>query len=54
LQYDDDLTACGYSGPRKVRETVEELNLGKDIKILDVLTGTGFVAREVINKPIMC
>ena len=47
FKYDADLSNCQYRGPTMIAEAGEQLNLDKNVKILDVMAGTGMVARKV-------
>jgi hypothetical protein len=41
------MAKVGYNGPKWTREAVAQLKLNKDVKIIDVLAGSGMVAKNV-------
>mmetsp|Transcript_7847 Transcript_7847/g.7098 ORF Transcript_7847/g.7098 Transcript_7847/m.7098 type:complete len:206 (+) Transcript_7847:45-662(+) len=45
--YDIDLNTAGYPDPVMVAKSVDKLNLGKDIKILDFGCGTGLLGESL-------
>ena len=45
--YDDDLRALGFSGPRAGAETLARYAADKEVKVLDAGAGTGMVGEEL-------
>ena len=46
-QYDADMAKVGYNGPAWTKAAVAGLGLSKHVKIIDVLAGSGMVAKNV-------